>query len=156
MPNVEEKASAAADATTGAAAEAVDAATDPAARVRRLVRRGGPINQDLARQAEKVARDTARTARQVLDGTIPERVARTGLRVVKTRARRRDLVGVATYRTLELVHEGVGTAARALTKLEEATQPPARQTAGGAQRPAAGRTADRPGAKARTTQDKTD
>ncbi len=143
MSNVQETASAAADATTGAAAEAVDAATDPAARVRRLVRRGAPINRDLVR-----------TARQVVDGG--ERAARTGLRVVKSRARRRDLVGVATYRALELVHEGAGTAARALTRLEEATQPPARQTGNDGRRPAGGHTATRPEAKARTGQRKSD
>src|SRR5207247_240235 len=96
MSDIEEKAAAAADATTGAAAEAAETVTDPASRVRRLVRRGAPINRELAKQAEKVARDTARTARRVVDGTIPERVANDGLKAVKSRARQRDLVGVAT------------------------------------------------------------
>jgi hypothetical protein len=155
MSDIEEKAAAAADATTGAAAEAAETVTHPASRVRRLVRRGAPINRELAKQAEKVARDTARTARRVVDGTIPERVANDGLKAVKSRARQRDVVGAATYRALELLHEGAGGAARALTRLEEATQPPARPTGNGGRRQAASRPAGAP-AKPRTAQRKTD
>ena len=55
-----------------------------------------------------------------------ERAAKSGLRLVKDRARRRDRVGEATYRGLELVSDGFGVAARALRQLGEATQPPPR------------------------------
>jgi len=44
----------------------------------------------------------------------------------KTQARRSDAVGDASYRGLELVHGGLGLAARSLTRLEKATQPPHR------------------------------
>lgn len=44
----------------------------------------------------------------------------------KTQARRRDPVGDATYRGLELVHGVLRTAVRSLTHMEEATQPPHR------------------------------
>ena len=37
-----------------------------------------------------------------------------------------DRVGEVTHRTWELVHGGVGVAARSLSRLERATQPPAR------------------------------
>jgi hypothetical protein len=149
MENIDNVATRAADITTGAAAEAADVVTDPSTEARRLERRGGPINRRLAHRAEGWARDTAstarKTAREVVDGTIPERVANSGLRIVKSRARRRDLVGDAAYRTLELVHGGLGSAARALNRLEEATQPPARPTTrrsatSGGPRPAASRT----------------
>jgi hypothetical protein len=130
MENIEETPKTVANATTGALLEAVETVTDPVARVRRLERKGAPTNRRLAGQAQELARDTAKTARQVLDGTIPERFARGGLRMVKARARRHDPIGNATYRALELVHDGLGSAAKTLGRLEEATAPPARGSAG--------------------------
>ena len=115
-----------ADTATGAAIEAAEAVSRPGRPLRRLQRRGFPVNRELANRAENLVRDTARTAREVLDGTIPERVATRGLRIVKTRARQHDTVGDATYRVLELVHDGLGTAARTFDRMHEATQPPAR------------------------------
>ncbi len=44
----------------------------------------------------------------------------------KAQARRPDQVGDITYRGLELVHDGLGAAARSLTRLERATQLPHR------------------------------
>ena len=52
--------------------------------------------------------------------------AKSGLRFVKSQAKRRDMVGDATYRALELAHNGTGAAARALSRLQEAIQPPTR------------------------------
>jgi hypothetical protein len=57
-----------------------------------------------------------------------DNIAKSGLRYVKDRARRRDTVGEATYRALELVSDGLGVAGKALRQLGEATQPPARTT----------------------------
>ena len=151
MQNIEETAATAADTITGAVVEAVETATDPVKGARRLERRGAPVNRKLARQAQGWARDTARTAREVVDGTIPQRVASQGLRLVKHRAQRHDVVGDAAYRALELV---LGSAAKALGRLEEATQPPARRsgsrpTANGGSRPAARRPATGPASTSR-------
>ncbi len=44
----------------------------------------------------------------------------------KTQAKRPDRVGDVTYRGLELVHGGLGLAARSLSRLERATQQPHR------------------------------
>jgi hypothetical protein len=44
----------------------------------------------------------------------------------KTRARRPDALGDASYRGLQLVHGGLGVAVRSLTRMEKATQPPHR------------------------------
>ena len=55
-----------------------------------------------------------------------DNIAKSGLRYVKDQARRRDTVGEATYRTLELVSDGLGAAGKALRQLGEATRPPAR------------------------------
>ena len=66
-------------------------------------------------------------------------VARKGLRRVKARARRDDPVGEATYRALELTSGGLDAAARALRRLGEAMEPPARSVPArtGAKRPGA-------------------
>ena len=58
--------------------------------------------------------------------TTMQNIAKSGLRFVKARARKRDRVGEATYRALELVSDGLGAAGKALRQLGEATQPPAR------------------------------
>jgi hypothetical protein len=44
----------------------------------------------------------------------------------RTQARRPDAVGDASYRSLELVHGGLGVVVRSLTRMEKATQPPHR------------------------------
>ena len=55
-----------------------------------------------------------------------EETAKNGLKFVKSQAKRRDRVGDTTYFALRLVHQGAGTVAKALGKLEEATQLPTR------------------------------
>ena len=52
--------------------------------------------------------------------------AKRGLKLVKQRAQRRDPVGDATHRALELASDGLGVTARALRQLGEAIEPPAR------------------------------
>jgi hypothetical protein len=120
----------AADAAAGAAVEVVEVMADPAGatdkQVRRLERRGAPVNRRLRRDLRQGADQTARIAGDVLNGTIPERLLILGLRLVKGRARHRDLVGEAAYRSLELVHGGLGSAARSLARIEDASQPPVR------------------------------
>jgi hypothetical protein len=62
-------------------------------------------------------RELPTRAREVADGA---------LRALRDQARRPDRVGEVTHRTWELVHVGVGVAARSLSRLERAVQPPAR------------------------------
>lgn len=71
----------------------------------------------LRRQAANAVQQGAKTL---------EKTMTSGLRQVRTRARRHDLVGEAAFRALSLVHDGAGAAAKSLVRLEEATQPPAR------------------------------
>lgn len=75
----------------------------------------------------KIEETTAELGRRLAKET--ERMAKDGLQRAKARARRQDRVGNATYRALELVHTGLGSAARAFGRLEEAIQPPARPVA---------------------------
>ena len=56
----------------------------------------------------------------------PEQLVTRGLRMVKARARRKDLVGNAAYRTLELVHGGLGATVQSLGRIHEVSEPPAR------------------------------
>ena len=120
----------AADAVTGAAVEAVGVVTDPAAeatrRVRRLERIGGPVNRRLERQIRRAAERAADTTGKLIDGSLTEKLVLRGLHLVKDQARREDVVGLAAYRSLELLHGGFGNAARSLTRFQDASQPPTR------------------------------
>lgn len=127
---IEEQTSPAADTATGATAEAVEASTDTASagtrQVRRLERRGGPLNRQLRRQVRRATEQAVQTTVGVFDGTIPGRLVLRGFGVVRDRARERDMIGEFAFRYLQLVHGGVERAARSLARLEDATTPPAR------------------------------
>ena len=58
--------------------------------------------------------------------TRAKEVADGAMQTLRDQARRQDRIGEVTHRTWELVHGGVGVAARSLTRLEHAIQPPAR------------------------------
>src|SRR2546423_15101570 len=128
----EELSTQAADTATGAAVEVAEAVSDPAGSTARQVRRlelaGAPVNRRLERQVRSVADRAADTPAKLLDGTLTERFVVRGLRLVKEQARREDLVGLAAYRSLELLHGGFGNAARSLSRFQDASQPPARPT----------------------------
>jgi hypothetical protein len=57
------------------------------------------------------------------------------IRAWRTQAKRSDRVGDVSYRSLELVHGGLGAAVRSLGRLEKATQPPTRATRNQPHRP---------------------
>jgi hypothetical protein len=82
------------------------------------------MNPQGVNEMPRIDETTAELGRRLARET--ERVAKDGLQRAKARARRQDRVGNATYRALELVHSGLGTAARTFGRLEEAVQPPAR------------------------------
>ena len=127
---IEELPTQAADTATGAVVEAVEAVSDPVGtagkQARRFERRGAPLNRALGRRVRTATEQAATTTVGLVDGTIPERLMILGLRAVKNQARRRDLLGEAAYRYLELVHNSLDRSAKTLARLEEASQPPAR------------------------------
>lgn len=122
----------AADAATGAAVEAAEVISDPAGsatrEVRRLERTGAPVNRRLQRQVRRAAEQAVGNTGKLLKGSFTEDLVVRGLRLVKNQARRGDLVGFAAYRSLELLHGGFGSAARSLSRFQDASQPPARPT----------------------------
>jgi hypothetical protein len=70
-----------------------------------------------------------KTRRSRCIGMLEKRLEKTGGELMKawrTQARRHDRVGDLSYHGLETLHGGVQFAARSLSRLEEATQPPHR------------------------------
>ena len=128
----EELSTEAADVATGAAVEAAEAISDPAGsatkQVRRLERSGAPVNRRIQREVRRAAERAVDTTGKLLNGAVTERLVLRGLHLVKDQARRGDLVGLAAYRSLEILHGGFGSAARSLTRFQDASQPPARPT----------------------------
>jgi hypothetical protein len=126
----EELSTQAADATTGAAVEVAEVISDPAGsaakQVRRLERSGAPVNRRLERQFRRAADRAVDTTGKLLKGTVTERLVLRGLHLVKDQAGRDDVVGLAAYRSLEILHGGFGSAARSLSRFQDASQPPVR------------------------------
>jgi hypothetical protein len=150
----EDTANQAADTVTGAVVEAAEAVGDPertaGRQVRRLGRAGAPVNRRLERQVRRAAEQAVDTTGKLLNGTVTEGLVVRGLRLVKSRARQRDLVGEAAYRSLELLHGGFGRAARSLTRFQDASQPPARSSDGKRTRTSARKAAENSAGKAQT------
>lgn len=128
---IEEPVTQTGDIVAGATAEAVEASSHSAnavtRQIRRLEKRGAPLNRQLRRQVQRATKQAVRTTVGVFDGTIPGGLVLRGVGAVKDRARERDLIGEFAFRYLQLVHGGVEIAARSLARLEDATTPPARQ-----------------------------
>lgn len=66
----------------------------------------------------------------VLDALQPERAATTALGLVRSRARREDLLGEIAYWGLRTVNRSLADVSRLLGRLERASEPPARGAAG--------------------------
>ena len=119
-----------AELVTGAAVTVADgvsrAVAHPVREARKLERRGAQANRRFSREVAGMIDDTE----EAIEAVMPEKVALIGIRAVKQRARRKDLIGDVAYRTLELVNGGLETVLRTLNRLENATEPPARPGTG--------------------------
>lgn len=124
----------AADVATGGAVVIAEtsggAVRRPQRTARRLARRGAQVNRRVNRRMTRQAEETAEETVHILEGLLPERLAIAGLRLVRGRARRTDLVGTAAYRVLELVNGGLEAVRTSIAKLERASTPPARPVRG--------------------------
>lgn len=127
-----------ADAATGAVVGLAQAAAEPVRtaqrEVRKLERRGAPVNRQLERKAQRSLEQAVETAGEVVDGTIPERVLLSGIRLVRQTARRRDLVGDVAYRTLKVLNGGLEATLKTLNRFESASEPPVRPSRGSSRR----------------------
>jgi len=145
-----------ADAATGVVVAMADAASHPfrTARreVRRLERQGAPVNRKLDRNVKRAAGEAAEFTEDVIDGTLPERWALTGIRVLKNRARRKDTVGELLFRGFQVVNGGLERYLKTVQRFEDATEPPARGSgSSGARKPTTAGTARSTARKARST-----
>ena len=114
------------DLVTGTAATVAEnitrAATHPAREAHKIERRGAAVNKRLGKDMAGLMENTT----EAIDAVLPEKVALLGIRMVKDRARRKDLIGDVAYRTLEFVNDGLEAVLVTLNRLERATQPPTR------------------------------
>ncbi|MDQ6899002.1 MAG: hypothetical protein M3072_05760 [Candidatus Dormibacteraeota bacterium] len=119
-----------ASTAAGGVAETTKAASHPRRtarnRVRRLERSRTPTARQARRQAAQLVTGAASATTALVNGINPSEIVFRGLGLMKSQARRRDLVGEAAYRALELLHNGLGGALRSLSRLQAASQPPAR------------------------------
>src|SRR5205823_5509686 len=119
-----------ADIATGAVVDIVEKATHPVSTARktarRLERKGEPVNTQLKRQVTRTRHEVEDAIEDVVSGNLAERLALKSIRATKNRARRLDIVGDVLYVGLSLFHRGVSGTRSRLTKLEDASQPPAR------------------------------
>lgn len=119
-----------ANTATGAVVSMASAMADPVGttrrQVRKLSRRGEPVNRRVARRAERTAEEIGDTADDIVSGNLAERIALRGIRRVRNRARRTDLLGDVLHGGLSLVNTVLEGTARELGKFREASKPPAR------------------------------
>jgi hypothetical protein len=115
-----------ADLVTGAAVTVADnvarVVNHPAREARKLEHRGAEANRQFGEEVSEIVEDATDKAGALM----PEKLALAGIRVIKSRARRKDLVGEVAYRTLWVANRGLGAVLGTMTRFERATQPPAR------------------------------
>lgn len=149
-----------ADLATGAALSAIEAITKPGRSAARLERKGAPARKGAQRELGSNVQEAREAVHSAAAAMLPERIALRGLSLVKARARRVDLVGEIAYRGLDLFHGSLKEVARSITRLERASEPPARpkRSLGRAARTSAAQTrsgAKRAGRRAASTTSRT-
>jgi hypothetical protein len=117
-----------ADLVTGAAvtvAENVSRVVNhPTREAHKIERRGAQANRRLHREVSGFVEETG----ERIEAMMPEKIALAGIHAIKARARRKDLMGEFAYRTLKIFNGGLEAMLGTVTRLERATQPPARST----------------------------
>ena len=132
-----------ADMVTGAAVTVADnlarVVNHPAREAHKIERRGAATNKKLGADVShlvkktnrKLSRNVTHLAKQTnerVEAMMPEKVALAGIHAIRARARRKDMVGEFAYRTLQVANRGLEVVLGTVTRLERATQLPARTT----------------------------
>jgi hypothetical protein len=104
------------DTAVGGASIALDAVRHPENGIQTARRRGSRITSRLSEGTESAVDEVI---------SLPERMLFSGLRALRTRARRSDVGGVAARSVLLMVHRPARSAARVLERIERETAPPA-------------------------------
>jgi len=117
-----------ADLVSGAAVTVADnlarVVNHPIREAQKLERRGAHANRQLSCDVAGFVDD----ASERVEAMMPEKVALAGIHAIKARARRKDLVGEVAFQWLKLVNGGLESMLGTVTRLEKATQPPARSS----------------------------
>src|SRR3977135_4122375 len=118
----------------GAAKTAAEVASDPMGSARKSVkgfeRKGAPaarkINRRLTARLNAILPEKVTLFGMPVNEKLPQKIAIKGLSLVKLQAKRQDMVGDVTKRTLRIFNSSFKTIARTATRLEQA--PPMRAT----------------------------
>jgi hypothetical protein len=114
----------------GAAKTAAEVASDPMGKARKSVkgfeRKGAPtarlLNRRLSARLNAILPEKVTLFGMPINEKLPQKIAIKGLNLVKLQARRQDMVGDVTKRTLRIFNGSFKTIARTATRLEQATQ----------------------------------
>jgi hypothetical protein len=122
----------------GAAKTAAEVASDPIGTARKSVkgfeRKGAPtarkINRRFTARLNAILPEKVTLFGMPVNEKLPQKIAIKGLNLVKLQAKRQDMVGDVTKRTLRIFNSSFKTIARTASRLEQATQlTPSRATA---------------------------
>lgn len=113
------------EVAVGAAKTAAEVASDPLRTARRQVksfeRKGTPAVRRINRRINAMLPDRLTVLGVEVNERMPEKLAIKGLHMVKSQARREDLLGGVAKRTLRIFNGSFKTIARTATRLEQAT-----------------------------------
>lgn len=113
------------EVAVGAAKTAAEVASDPLRSARRQVksfeRKGTPAVRRINRRINAMLPDRLTVLGVEVNERMPEKLAIKGLHMVKSQARREDLLGGVAKRTLRIFNGSFKTIARTATRLEQAT-----------------------------------
>lgn len=113
------------EVAVGAAKTAAEVASDPLRSARRQVksleRKGTPAVRRINRRINAMLPDRLTVLGVDVNERMPERLAIKGLHMVRSQARREDLLGGVAKRTLRIFNGSFKTIARTATRLEQAS-----------------------------------
>lgn len=113
------------EVAVGAAKTAAEVASDPLRSARRQVksfeRKGTPAVRRINRRINAMLPDRLTVLGVEVNERMPEKLAIKGLHMVKSQARREDLLGGVAKQTLRIFNGSFKTIARTATRLEQAS-----------------------------------
>ena len=126
MSDFGETATAVEEVAVGAAKSVAEVATDPAASVRRqfrsFERKGTPAVRRINRRINAMLPERVAVFGIEVNERLPEKLAIKGLHIVRSQARREDMLGGVAKRTLRIFNGSFKTIARTATRLEQASE----------------------------------
>jgi hypothetical protein len=126
----EETATTVEEVAFGAAKAAAELASDPIGSARKSVKgfekKGAPtarkINRRFSARLNAILPDKISIFGMTVDEKLPKKAATKGMNLVRATARRQDMIGGVTKRTLRMVNGSFKTIAHTASRLEQATQ----------------------------------